>query len=263
MSLLHLPNELLDLITTQLDYSSHLALSWTCRALHLTILPYVPPHSTTSRRRPYYLNDLLRIEQWPCFTPSLSPSPDPTYNNNNNNNNPYAFHLPPRARYACRICQRLRPASAFTLGMISDRRGKSSPFYPDACLAATKQKHLPPGQTPATRALDEAMKSGPVARYCIPCGVAASRFQRGILLSFRLDEEADGDSHEGGEVGVGEHRDGGGEAARGIGTGVVCKRCGLFRPVPGRDSREAGRRMCGECLRYRPPEEKSLSFLHA
>lgn len=39
----------------------------------------------------------------------------------------------------------------------------------------------------------------------------------------------------------------------GLATGIVCKRCGQFRAVLAQ-SREGIRRLCADCLRYRPSD---------
>ncbi|OBT90510.1 hypothetical protein VE02_01190 [Pseudogymnoascus sp. 03VT05] len=73
-TLLNFPTEILRQITSYLDYPSHLALSFACRELHARVEdPNSRPRRTmtTGKERPYTMQDLLAIELWPEFTPSL------------------------------------------------------------------------------------------------------------------------------------------------------------------------------------------------
>lgn len=75
-------------------------------------------------------------------------------------------------------------------------------------------------------------KDGGAARFCIKCGVERGTYKRGDMLRFAA-------------VNV--------RATDGLfDTAIVCKRCGLLKPVT-RDSSACLRRKCDDCLIYRPP----------
>jgi len=218
MSLETLPPEILDLVASCLTppYVSLLALSWTSRTLYNALhespcSDALERYSTLrdpKRRIPIY--DLLAIETWASFSPAPHPSSSHEYR---------PVDVPDWARsharenkYACRLCHRLKPPRAFTGAMISGKRGKG--------------------------------RAGAEERFCVVCGVASQRYQKGVLLQLGHPFEGLGGKIGGGEEMTSHH----------VGdlTGIVCKRCGKFRLVAPQ-SREGIRRLCPECIRYRPP----------
>lgn len=115
MSLLSMPLELLDEITGHLGYSSWLALSLTCRALHARIdNPYCtsrgPEKSlaerlSRSRCPAISTKDLFEIEMWPGYRGETLIGFSNDY-------------------FACGICIRLRRAKHFTNAMMKGKKGK-------------------------------------------------------------------------------------------------------------------------------------------
>lgn len=226
MSLEDLPAEILDHIASYLTtYPALLALSWTSRTLYISLhaspsASSLQRHSTNrDHRRRIPTRDLLTIETWTAFSPTPHPSSS------------HEFHpvdVPDWAiphvrenKYACRLCRTLKPPRAFTGAMISGKRGKARP--------------------------------GAEERFCVACGVASQRYQKGALLQLGhpveglVVDEKTGDGEEKAQFD--------GMALSGDGmptTGIVCKRCGKFRAVPAQ-SREGIRRLCPDCIRYRPP----------
>ncbi|KFY75564.1 hypothetical protein V499_04448 [Pseudogymnoascus sp. VKM F-103] len=70
-SILSLPFEILCSITNHLTYSSHLALSLTCRELYHRVdtprQPYTRPPRSKAKVKTYTMFDLLEIENWPEY----------------------------------------------------------------------------------------------------------------------------------------------------------------------------------------------------
>lgn len=101
----YLPIELLRQITSDLRYSSHVALSLTCRELHARVEnPNLRPRGiiSTGKDRPYTMQDLLDIEVWPEFAPSL-------------NGTCVSRQMPSKNDFfACRYCCKIRSAINFT-----------------------------------------------------------------------------------------------------------------------------------------------------
>ena len=114
--LLSLPAELLFLVLDQLNYSSRVALQWTCKQLYSAVDYYAPPDlvKLTYLVRPYNMIDLLDIEKWSCFSVGQEKS----------------VSKQPIARldfFACYICLRIRSAEHFSNKMMKGQRGKLSP----------------------------------------------------------------------------------------------------------------------------------------
>ncbi len=100
-----LPAELLIIIAHYLEYSSNLALRWTCKSLY-SIVGYYGPCT---------IRDLLEIERWPYFSMGQQAG-DTTQ---------------PIAQldyFACHICLKIRLARYFSNAMMKGRRGKLSPM---------------------------------------------------------------------------------------------------------------------------------------
>lgn len=94
-TLFSLPVELLHQISNQLSYSSHIALSFTCRELYFKLDTRRLPASSTQGKA-YTMEDLLEMEEWPEQNP-----PRPTFN-------VYLVNF-----MACRICLKLRSRTKF------------------------------------------------------------------------------------------------------------------------------------------------------
>lgn len=75
-SLLTVPLEIIYQITDKLSYASQFALSLTCRELYYKVdaprQPYTPPGEN---KKPYIMDDLLEIENWPELYTSPTNSP--------------------------------------------------------------------------------------------------------------------------------------------------------------------------------------------
>lgn len=114
-SLLSLPVEILSSITNHLSYSSHLALSLTCRELYAKVdsprQPYTLPVPAGTSTKTYIMADLLEIENWE------EPGADSLWDTCLGFRNPQSTDL-----FACRICLRLRMATKF----INPQKGYSS-----------------------------------------------------------------------------------------------------------------------------------------
>lgn len=168
--LLDLPTELLVQIPSYLRYPDHLALFVTCQTLY-SILPrpktrpsqpngaiYRPFDKTHLQYSPnilmydmYDMFDLLRIERWPCYTPSRH------------------NQLPGRGDFfACSYCLKIRPALFFATDMMKWWRRK-----------VIHVSEFPPyqGSTP----MDIALKAG---RFCIPCGIGGGKYRGGKQINF-------------------------------------------------------------------------------
>jgi hypothetical protein len=138
-SILSLPFEILCSITNHLTYSSHLALSLTCRELYHRVdtprQPYTRPPRFKAKVKTYTMFDLLEIENWPEYGVSWD-----TY---------FGFPNPkPTDRFACRICLRLRLTAMF----INPQKGYRS-WYKNRgkeTLDLTVHREW---------------------RFCIPCGI--------------------------------------------------------------------------------------------
>ncbi|KFZ08298.1 hypothetical protein V502_09425 [Pseudogymnoascus sp. VKM F-4520 (FW-2644)] len=104
-TLLSLPTEILHQITSNLRYSCLLALSFTCRELHARVEdPNSRPRRiiSTGNARPYSMQDLINIEVWPEFAPSL-------------NGTCMSRQMASKHDFfACRYCCKLRSAIHFT-----------------------------------------------------------------------------------------------------------------------------------------------------
>lgn len=98
-----LPIELLTLILSHCGYADTMAFLMTCKTFNLSPKP-------TS----YNMDDLLRIERWPCY--------DPAGRNKPNIRQPIAGS----DFFACGFCLRLRSAEHFSNHMMRGKRGKHS-----------------------------------------------------------------------------------------------------------------------------------------
>lgn len=113
MSLLGIPQELLNTITKDLDYASITYLRWTCKSLYNKV---DAANNTGAMERPpngkiYDMYDLVQIELWPCYHPDW-----------------YGDHSPKHSvdSFACSICLKIRPARYFADAMMKSRRRKES-----------------------------------------------------------------------------------------------------------------------------------------
>ncbi|PVH92249.1 hypothetical protein DM02DRAFT_472497, partial [Periconia macrospinosa] len=145
-----LPSETLHEIQASLSYSSQLALRLTCREIHGKLIDPTkfvtlsPRRGNAPIRRTYDIYDLLEIEQWPTYTGVRG---RPEYAKQ-----PIAGH----DFFACSLCLKLRSAGKFSNAMMKGKRGK-----------------LGSGTVEERR-----------SRFCIPCGVAHNRYQKGTQLKF-------------------------------------------------------------------------------
>ncbi|KAE8393523.1 hypothetical protein BDV23DRAFT_149343 [Aspergillus alliaceus] len=105
--LLSLPTELLLIILSHFDYSSKLALQWTCKSLNSVMKDH-------RFSRAYTMTDLLEIERWPCF--SMGQQGEGTKQ-----------PIGGLDYFACHICFKIRSAEYFSNAMMKGHRGKLSP----------------------------------------------------------------------------------------------------------------------------------------
>lgn len=255
MPLLELPLELLDDICLYLPYTSLLSLRWTSRRLYNDVYSPLPEHwkevavlhDPEAKRkardaRQIYRNekglidldltrkerakdpspadlrrcmfDLLILESWPCFnTTATGRMSYSTYE--------YSNKIIPHDLYGCHICLRLRNQSAFAIAQT--RGDKTRGRYPIKALLDRQEK------------VEYYVAGLPIeTRYCLDCGTKWGKYQKGALLQFIEEEVAE---------------DGGTKLV--LGTGIVCRRCGEFKKA-GADTKAGLRRLCEECLKYRP-----------
>ena len=146
LSLLAIPQEILDIITEDLPYASNLALRYSCRKLYTIVKPYsrLSKLKETTRGRDYDMVDLLEIEKWPC------------YNYSGYTTETIGQPMATLDYFACRLCLRIRSAGMFSDKMMKDMRGKQSPKGNEAAHC----------------------------RFCIPCGIESGRYQKGIRLQY-------------------------------------------------------------------------------
>ncbi|KAF1974520.1 hypothetical protein BU23DRAFT_461388, partial [Bimuria novae-zelandiae CBS 107.79] len=129
----------------------------------------------TSKINAYGMADLLEIERWPEYNA--------------------AEHRPAESKqpvdqqdfFACYLCLKIRSASKFSNAMMKGKRGK----------------------------LGTGSEAEKIGRFCITCGIAHGRYQRGIRIQFR------------GAFG---------------GHGFVCRSCGNFE--------QEAQRACTSCWRH-------------
>ncbi|KFY10548.1 hypothetical protein V492_04953 [Pseudogymnoascus sp. VKM F-4246] len=141
-----LPAEIVHQIAISLPYASHLALSFTCRELHAKVgNPNLRPRATISlgNSRPYTMEDLLEIEFWPEFSPSM--------------NGDCESKQMPSANdfFACRYCCQIRSAVHFT------NRHLSRPYEKRERYEEERSRRY----------------RGNV-RICLPCGAAARMYPK-------------------------------------------------------------------------------------
>ncbi|OBT73624.1 hypothetical protein VF21_07335 [Pseudogymnoascus sp. 05NY08] len=106
-TLLSLPLELLDQVTNDLSYGSHLALSFTCRELYARL----DPNQKASSYIVYNMEDLLEIELWPEFTSSHP--------------RPLERRQPDKDDFfACRFCMKIRSGWNFESKQMKGDQGK-------------------------------------------------------------------------------------------------------------------------------------------
>lgn len=140
--------------------------------------------------------------------------------------------------FACSLCLKLRPKSAFSTAQVAAHHGKGK--Y--TALELLRLQDI----------VKDDYKKGVITqetRFCIECGVKHMKYAKGIILQF----------WEGVHDIVGEGKEEGDERAlraekrdhEKIGTGIVCKRCGKFK-VAGAETKAGIRRLCEPCLAYRP-----------
>ncbi|EON62378.1 hypothetical protein W97_01600 [Coniosporium apollinis CBS 100218] len=113
MSLLGIPQELLNTITKDLDYASITLLRWTCKSLYHKV---DVANNTGARERPrdgkiYNMYDLIQLELWPCYDPNWHGGHGPKHSVDS---------------FACSSCLKIRPARHFSNAMVRGRRGKES-----------------------------------------------------------------------------------------------------------------------------------------
>ncbi|OBT73625.1 hypothetical protein VF21_07334 [Pseudogymnoascus sp. 05NY08] len=151
-TLLNFPTEILRQITSYLDYPSHLALSFACRELHARV---EDPNSrrrhtmTTGKERPYTMQDLLAIELWPEFAPSLG-------------GDRVSRQIPSKNDFfACRYCCKILSAINFT------------------------NRHLNRAYWKRDRDEEEISRRDRSAwRICIPCGAPARMYPQNKSFPF-------------------------------------------------------------------------------
>ena len=147
ISLLSLPTELIDDVSSYLGYASVLALQLSCRELHAIVkdLQHMKGSQLSKSLKPYCITDLLEIELWPC------------YNSAETREGCLKQAMPTLDYFACHICLKIRSAEYFSNAMMKSRRGKLSP------VSTSSEKHK---------------------RFCIPCGVTTGRYHKGVQLEF-------------------------------------------------------------------------------
>lgn len=91
-----LPVELFHQISEQLSYSSHIALSFTCRELYMKLDTRRRLPTSSAQDKAYTMEDLLEIEEWSEHNP---PHPE--------------FNLCLVKFMACKICLKLRSRTKF------------------------------------------------------------------------------------------------------------------------------------------------------
>lgn len=255
MSILELPLELLDEICLSLPYTSLLSLRWTCRRLYNDVYSPLPKHWTevallhdpeamrkARDARQIYRNekglidldltrkerakspspsdlrrcmfDLLILESWPCFNTTATGRREYLEQE-------YSNKIIPRDLYGCHICLRLRNQSAFAIQQTQGDKTRGR--YP---MKALLERQAKVEYYMAGLAIE--------TRYCLECGTQRGKYQKGALLRF-IEEE------------VAEH----GGTKLTLMTGIVCRRCGEFKRA-GAETKAGLRRLCDECLQYRP-----------
>ncbi len=103
-SILCLSPELIDIVVSNCDYATTLALSLTCRALHRRLI--------NIKNQRYTMTDLLQIELWPCYDGAGRAEgclKQPIFN---------------RDYFACHMCLRIRATTKFSNAMMKGKRGK-------------------------------------------------------------------------------------------------------------------------------------------
>lgn len=147
ISLLSLPTELIDDVSSYLGYASVLALQLSCRELRAIVkdLQHMKGSQLSKSLKPYCITDLLEIELWPC------------YNSAETREGCLKQAMPTLDYFACHICLKIRSAEYFSNAMMKSRRGKLSP------VSTRSEKHK---------------------RFCIPCGVTTGKYQKGVQLEF-------------------------------------------------------------------------------
>lgn len=193
--------------------------------------------------------DLLIVEAWPMYnTAATSRLTDEVIAKQGSVQDTMSGILP-LDMYACHLCLRLLPQRHFALAQT--RGDKTRGRYSAKALLERQEKI---GYYVAGLAVEE--------RYCLECGTRRGKYQKGCLLQFVEEEAVEvlGAGRKMGGGGSGENEGGGGEGnGRGparklvLGTGIVCKRCGEFKRVGSPETKAALRRLCEECLKYRPP----------
>lgn len=151
-SLLTLPSEILCSITNHLSYSSHLALSLTCRELYAKVdtprQPYTLPPPSGAKDKAYTMADLLEIENWE------EPGVDSLWDTC------LGFRIPQSTDlFACRICLRLRMATKF----VNPQKGYSSWFKYSSTTSHDLTEHRK-------------------ERFCIPCGIKRKWYSHGTIF---------------------------------------------------------------------------------
>lgn len=230
--LLRLPDELQLHIISFLPRVASIALSWTCREFYNLVADtksdWRPGCGGRKKNAPSPAA-LLTMEQWPCF----------------------------RYSFACMQCSKLRHFSHFITAKVQKRYQKGQLSAEELTMdesrlwrrsQMTRSSNYIGVDADADDAsklfscedydmLERRIHSRPLNhasyRYCIDCGVKRRDFEKGgPILRFptKMSEDL---------------------KVLNIGTGIVCKRCGLFK-VCEADSAAALRRTCVECLKYRP-----------
>ena len=130
------------------NYPSRIALKMTCKGLCAKISHWVTAFPTCtlqpSALRGYTIVDLSKIEQRPVYNAARA--------------RPEELKQPVDGRdfFACSVCLRIRSAGKLSNAMMKGKRGK----------------------------LGSGTLVDKVTRFCIPCGVATKRYQRGTYLKF-------------------------------------------------------------------------------
>ena len=175
MTLLDLPPEILQAISSCISYGSQLALKLSCRR-PFAIVDDANPHActdqTTSPNKSYSMADLVEIEQWPeynaaKFMPAEARQP-----------------MGQRDFFACHICLKILSADRFSNAMMKGKRGKLGGTLLERSKRFCIQCEIVHGRYPPGTYLHFGGASGRYGLLCRPCG----RFETGQCSEIQIAE---------------------------------------------------------------------------